>query len=937
MARVFTPALLDFSTGLVGALDEHAAIVSGSRPPALNLKERGQARQAFLGSIIGLNDGSVHLVGLKNGVVDTANGICLRLTPLAGGQARQVYPAELAQSVNWVAASCMSSHGFQQVEAGLEQGFAANGICLRDDPNTAARLVAVADNGESTLTVQTATAVYSGLTADQAIDKTSVTRVPWRSMPPALDAGELAARRARPVDPSGLLGMVRKSVWVQENMVGDESRQDAAERFDGLAFDDDSWAAADDTAEAHYTSTLAAFGVDRAEQFTLAFMAALLVGLARCPGRLDEATHCLGQHAGNVSSALALLMELVIVIGQASPSALRDATGAVPGDRDPAQGAALAVAALAKLTELGDRPMPAQEQAQRQEQLQRLQMAPGANQGAQARPPPPPPPPAQMQRAVAMLTPAGGPDPAAGDEDARRWIADFGGNEIQTLVADAAGRVLHTVLTPLGQPASVRRTAKDLVELVASLEQSRAWTRDARDPLWAADRPADWDAARERLGQLLDAVGDSRRGFEDAARRATLEAARVAARPAPPPPAAPAPPLPAVTRGFGRAPGEVKLEKATAQQKAASVVCTAQVLGPLQEETLLAAELLLGSATARAAPLDAELRRLVALPGPGTAHAAAAFVVSSGTRNDGDAQGAVPVNHHQARKDALAALEKSAWEAVGRRRITSDVRAKITKVVEALLAGNIDLELVTQLFGGIAPAKNRGTAGFEEGDGTWGKMSVKADIKQALLFAFSLVRTVHLPLLGLDPTPVLDFGLAALFTEAQYLSIDRLVSTLKEAFETFGYEFEAYRSELAAPAPCLRSALSSAIVTALVPLAAEQQTIRAAVHAAEKVCGAQKPSAASDKKIAALERTVADLSAKLTAVASRPLNRTDPGTPTRHAPAHPSHCPSSINLFTLFTSTSTQPPLDLAHGVGSALTPRPRDLATTRPRDLATT
>ena len=45
MARVFTPALSDFSTGLVGALDEHAAEVSGSRPPALNLKERGQAQQ----------------------------------------------------------------------------------------------------------------------------------------------------------------------------------------------------------------------------------------------------------------------------------------------------------------------------------------------------------------------------------------------------------------------------------------------------------------------------------------------------------------------------------------------------------------------------------------------------------------------------------------------------------------------------------------------------------------------------------------------------------------------------------------------------------------------------------------------------------------------------------------------------------------------------
>ena len=63
----------------------------------------------------------------------------------------------------------------------------------------------------------------------------------------------------------------------------------------------------------------------------------------RCPGRLDEATHCLGHDAGNISSALVLLMELVIVIGHASASALRDATGAVPGDRDPTQGAALAV------------------------------------------------------------------------------------------------------------------------------------------------------------------------------------------------------------------------------------------------------------------------------------------------------------------------------------------------------------------------------------------------------------------------------------------------------------------------------------------------------------------------------------------------------------------------------------------------------------------
>jgi len=59
-----------------------------------------------------------------------------------------------------------------------------------------------------------------------------------------------------------------------------------------------------------------------------------------------------------------------------SASALRDATGAVLGDRDPAQGAALAVAALAKLTELEGQPVPAQGQVQQQGQLQQLQIAP---------------------------------------------------------------------------------------------------------------------------------------------------------------------------------------------------------------------------------------------------------------------------------------------------------------------------------------------------------------------------------------------------------------------------------------------------------------------------------------------------------------------------------------------------------------------------------
>ena len=77
--------------------------------------------------------------------------------------------------------------------------------------------------------------------------------------------------------------------------------------------------------------------------------------------------------------------------------------------------------------------------------------------------------------------------------------------------------------------------------------------------------------------------------------------------------------------------------------------------------------------------------------------------------------------------------------------MSAPVRAKVAALCEALLAGNIDLETAVELFGGIAPAANYATAGFEEGNGTWGKMTVKADIKQALLFVFSLVRAVHSP------------------------------------------------------------------------------------------------------------------------------------------------------------------------------------------------
>ena len=133
------------------------------------------------------------------------------------------------------------------------------------------------------------------------------------------------------------------------------------------------------------------------------------------------------------------------------------------------------------------------------------------------------------------------------------------------------------------------------------------------------------------------------------------------------------------------------------------------------------------------------------------------FVASAGTRLEGDAQGSVPANYYQTRKDALACLVAIANEAVGRRRLNSDVRAKISKFCEALLAGAVDLRVAVELFGGIAPAVGYATPGFEEANGTWGKMASRADIKQAL--ALVLTHHGHAPLRG--PLPKVTRNVSA--------------------------------------------------------------------------------------------------------------------------------------------------------------------------------
>ena len=167
----------------------------------------------------------------------------------------------------------------------------------------------------------------------------------------------------------------------------------------------------------------------------------------------------------------------------------------------------------------------------------------------------------------------------------------------------------------------------------------------------------------------------------------------------------------------------------------------------------------------------------------------------------------------QARKDALGYLVGRTKEAVGRRRITKDVRTKVDAFCEALLAGTVDLDAAVELLGGVAPADHTQLFGYAEADGTWGKISDREEIKRALSAVLSMIRAVHVPLLGMAVGPDGDFGLENLLDKARLATVDRLATTLREAFALFTAQCEEYRESLAAATPCLKTAFAEAIVT----------------------------------------------------------------------------------------------------------------------------
>ena len=110
MTNQFDQLLADFSDGASDVIDALVASTTGVRSPSLSVRGDGQqARQANAGSLVRLTDGTYHVIAFTNGVQVRADAVCLRLKPLAGGQAKDFYPAELAEAVDWIAQGCLSN------------------------------------------------------------------------------------------------------------------------------------------------------------------------------------------------------------------------------------------------------------------------------------------------------------------------------------------------------------------------------------------------------------------------------------------------------------------------------------------------------------------------------------------------------------------------------------------------------------------------------------------------------------------------------------------------------------------------------------------------------------------------------------------------------------------------------------------------------------
>ena len=257
----------DFSWSVIEALRSYDAERTGVPCPASLLKNATQARQAFHGSVLRRRDGTYHIVDFTGGVKTSGDAICLMLKPLAGGPAKQFYPAELAQSVEWISMGCLSNKSFSDASdtPPLKQGGrAVAGIKLA---GTQIDCRILWDETKHQIRLDTASGTVQeleGATPEQISKKTDLLGAPWDVARPEINQELLEGIRGRVVDVDDFLSGLAEAVWAQEH--GDLTQRQQQQLLASTAHDDASLVRCHASAGQHFDRMLGSILIiDRSE------------------------------------------------------------------------------------------------------------------------------------------------------------------------------------------------------------------------------------------------------------------------------------------------------------------------------------------------------------------------------------------------------------------------------------------------------------------------------------------------------------------------------------------------------------------------------------------------------------------------------------------------------------------------------------------------
>ena len=316
----------DFSWSVIEALRSYDAERTGVPCPASLLKNATQARQAFHGSVLRRRDGTYHIVDFTGGVKTSGDAICLMLKPLAGGPAKQFYPAELAQSVEWISMACLSNKSFSDTSdtPPLKQGGrAVAGIKLA---GTQIDCRILWDETKHQIRLDTASGTVQeleGATPEQISNKTDLLGAPWDVARPEINHELLEGIRGRVVDVDDFLSGLAEAVWAQEHR--DLTQRQLQQLLASTAHDDASLVRCRASAGQHFDRMLGSILIiDRAE-LTFGFLGAFLAALAgrQHLGRL--AMVMLAADRARVTAALASLFDLLSAVRDLEPRLVEQA------------------------------------------------------------------------------------------------------------------------------------------------------------------------------------------------------------------------------------------------------------------------------------------------------------------------------------------------------------------------------------------------------------------------------------------------------------------------------------------------------------------------------------------------------------------------------------------------------------------------------------